>query len=236
MGGATFTPNLYDWRWYQDDAANPVTPYANLNTTYSGTDASTTIFRLRWNVRDSGRKSANNIATSFQYSTDQTNWNTIGTTAAWNFANGQGTNGTILSTNLLASSTASAEYCETAGNSQTFAASAITETDLAISPALSWSSGTTYYFRLVLAGAAVPLDSGKSYPSITLTQSTPQGRVWGAIMKYYNGSQWVECTSTMVHIYTGGSFKECPSSNIKIYRNDNDGITTAGWYPVRFNG
>lgn len=114
--GATFTPRLYDWRWYADDAQDPTSAYANLNTTYSGTDASTTIFRLRWNVRDIGGK-ASNVATTFQYntSTGATGWTSIGTSAAWNFALGQGLGNTTISVTRLASTTDAGEYIETAG-------------------------------------------------------------------------------------------------------------------------
>lgn len=112
------------------------------------------------------------------------------------------------------------------------AASGITETDITLSPAAAWSSGTTYYFRLVLAGSAVSLDTGKSYPSITLTQAAG-AFVWGGILKFYNGSQWTECPSSKFKIYLNSTWTVCPSTNFKIYRPDKD---PAGWYPIRFQG
>lgn len=69
-----------------------------------------------------------------------------------------------------------------------------------------------------------------TFKEVHIGGSTPQ---WGGILKYYNGSSWVECPSSHFKIYLNGQWTICPSTHFKIYRNDFD---PSGWYPIRFQG
>lgn len=69
-----------------------------------------------------------------------------------------------------------------------------------------------------------------TFKEVPIGGSTPQ---WGGILKYYNGSSWVECPSSHFKIYINGQWTICPSTHFKIYRNDFD---PSGWYPIRFQG
>lgn len=161
---------MYDWQWWQDGSAEPVTSFANENTAYT---SPSTYFRLRYNIQDIGGK-AGNVAVTFVYSTDQTNWYSPGSSAAWQFnTNGSALNNTTLSGTKLSSTNASAEYVTIAGTTSTYAASSITEGDISIVAGSSLSNNTLYYFRIVLAGSNVDLASGKSYPQLTINESVP---------------------------------------------------------------
>jgi hypothetical protein len=54
-------------------------------------------------------------------------------------------------------------------------------------------------------------------------------RIYGGILKEYNGSSWVECPSSKMSFYNGASWTVCPSTKFKVYRD-------SAWYQVRRNG
>ncbi len=166
--GATFTPVQMSWQWWQDDAAEPTASYANQDTTFTMSDNGD-ILRLRVTIDDTGGKAANNISLKFEWSTDDSSFNTPGAASAWNYADGAATEGNTLAGLKIDDSVTAGQYVESSGGAGTydFAANATVEFDFAITPGSGVAGGTLYYFRILINDAEVPLEGAHAHPNCT---------------------------------------------------------------------
>ena len=174
MGGGSFVPKQQNWQFWQDNAAEPTSSYEAENTTFTMSDNGD-ILRVRVTLAETGGKGANNVSLKFEYSTDDSSFNTPGAANDWNYANGRATEGDSVTTNKLSDTTGKGEYVETAGGAATFdfAASTSYEFDFAITPGSGVSDSTLYYFRFLVNDAEVVLNTGESHPRCT-TGVTPE--------------------------------------------------------------
>lgn len=165
MGGAVFTPQSCNWRFYAD-GAGPTSPLANENVKPTLAN-NTSIVRLRHNTYEAGGKAANNQGTIIEYSPDAgANWYSLGAAAHWDWADGADANGGTVSSTLLTGSTASGKYIEDASQVVSYGASSYTESDFSVVPTANVLGTTDYLFRVLIGGSAIPLGSGKTYPQV----------------------------------------------------------------------
>lgn len=162
---ATFTPRQKNWKFYENNAAEPTVQVAAENTTAPVNIGN--IYRLRLQIHETGGKQGTNNSFKLQYSTDDTNFTDLGGANVWNYANGAGTNGNATTSYLLTSSNAHGKYIEDASQTQTVGASSYTEIDVAIQ-SVSAAIHTTYYFRAILAGSELLKENPpNTHPSVT---------------------------------------------------------------------
>jgi len=216
MGGS-FIPLSRNWRWYEDNAAEPTVAYAAENTTYTGTLSGSTIFRLRWNWAESGGKSKNNATLDFEYSTDQVAWNTPGPTAAWDYANGLGTDDTTVAGSLLSDTTTLGDYVESAAATFSFGANSENEFDVAIQTGTAHADGSTYYFRAFIDATGVALGSGETYPQIIFTAAVANNFTQKAYRLYPNSDSLDPSSAyTTVENRKAGNFIDASSYRIRV--------------------
>jgi hypothetical protein len=86
-------------------------------------------------------------------------------------------------------------------------------------------NGTNYYWKVNATNA-----TGSSVYTNPWKFTTIIPKIWGGILKYYNGVSWQECTSTQLKFYDGAQWKNCSSGNFKII------CTDSSWYPIRTQG
>lgn len=169
MGGAVYTPKQQNWRWYTDATPDTsMSALANENAKPTLAD-SLNIIRLRVTVAETGGKADNAVTIAIQYDTDSgfSSPQSLGAAPQhWNYANGAGTEGSAVDTQLLTDATTKNEYCESGTNVVAIALSSANEIDIAIVPTASVSNSTTYYFRIVGDGTAIPLNTGETYPQV----------------------------------------------------------------------
>ena len=171
MGGGSFVPKQQNWHWVKDDAAQPTAEWAAEITTFT-MSSNSLILRMRVTIIETGGKGENNISLKFEYSTDDNNWNTPGASAAWNYADGQATEGNTLTTNWCTDTAGKGEYVETSGGAGTMdiVASTSYEFDFAVTPGSSVAGSTLYYFRILINDAEVVLNSGETHPNCTTAE------------------------------------------------------------------
>jgi hypothetical protein len=167
-----FTPKQQNWKWFANDAAEPSTTLAAENAVPT-VATNTAIIRLRLTIAETGAVSGSGAVT-LDYSIDGgSTWTTLGSSALWNYANGLATAGGTTTTFKTTDGITHGLYHESGTLSETWAASAVRELDVAIVPVGATLPLGTYQFRAKIGGTAVPLNTGKSYPSLTL--SVPAG-------------------------------------------------------------
>lgn len=177
-GTGTTTNTLVqgNWKIYYDDGAEPVTPYANENTGAT-LSSNSSIVRIRVDLLQAlaGRTLTN---LKIQYSTDNTNFTDMGAGNAWNWANGQGADGSAVTTFKLSDTTTYLNYIESVQGS-TVATNSLNEFDFAITPTATVSTSTLYYFRFFEGTLSINLGSGKTHPQITTAavDVTPPNRL-----------------------------------------------------------
>ena len=172
MGGKTFTPQQFLWRWYADDGAEPTTALAN--EVVRPTLTNSNIIRLRLQITEMGG-AAGSGAVTLQYSTDDVNFTAFGSSNHWNYANGQATEGNTIAANKLVGGLG--KYHESGTVSESWLASQALEMDFAAQQTGTASAGTIYYFRALIAGVIVPLGSGQSHPQVTTAAAG-----WGMLL------------------------------------------------------
>jgi hypothetical protein len=183
----TFSPKSQNWRWYNDEAnETPSLPLGAENVAPSGIDMGD-IIKLRITVKESAGLGKSGVKFKLQYSTfSDFSQNVLSVEAtsscsvslAWCYANGGGEDNGVITTKVLTDSDAcsggSGSGCGTHNENPTSTstfiqiAGAATEYEFTIINKAA-SANTTYFFRLydVTASAAVPLNSGATYPSLT---------------------------------------------------------------------
>lgn len=173
-----YTPNMNNWQWFADDEdVTPNTSYANEDSSPSGAEFGKGIpLKLRINLTETSGAGEDNSRKVLKWSTDQSTWTLVGEIGATGqhiryFDGGGSDNGTLPS-KLLSDSSAVSLGIHNESNSDSpslsdHPASTTVEFEYCIQIGESATVNTTYYFQLydqVLA-AAIPLGSGKSYPS-----------------------------------------------------------------------
>lgn len=154
-----------NWKWFQNDAAEPVTALANENT--KPTLVNFNIIRCRIRIDCSGTSGSASFVVSMEYSTDNTNWYEFGySPVAWDYADGLATEGVPTTTYKLTGTNAHKAYFESDSYPETFAVGNIAEIDFTIKPTGNIGNLKTYYFRLLLNGNPMDLVSGKTHPQI----------------------------------------------------------------------
>jgi hypothetical protein len=168
--GKTFTPRQQNWKWYQDDAAEPTTQLANENV--KPTLANDNIIRLRVTTAELG--DANGISTTWtlEYSTNDTDFTAFGPSNDWDYANGQATEGNSVAGLKTSDALSNGLYIESATVNYQLGKSDIVEHDFAIQQTANASGNTTYYFRVLIGGTAVPLNSGETHPQVLTAAAT----------------------------------------------------------------
>ena len=171
MASARFEQN--NWRFYENDAAEPTAALANENT--KPTLADDNKLRLRARIdRDSGIPT--NLDLEIQYSTNESDWYNLGAEAHWNWADGLGTEGNITTTFLLTGTDEHGKYYESSGNSEQATSEELIEVDCCIQQTANVSEGTTYYFRFLDSSSEILVASEKTHPQVltyTLASSSP---------------------------------------------------------------
>lgn len=172
MGGGSFIPRQQNWKWFQNDAAEPTTSLAAENT--SPVLADSNIIRLRVTIAETGGKGASGQSTDILYSSDLVSWFSMSASNDWNYANGQATGGNTVTTNKLSDTSNKQKYHESSTVTETWSASTAYEEDWAIQPTIHAKAGTIYYFFIAIAGVEASPNTGKVRPSLT-TAITSKG-------------------------------------------------------------
>ncbi len=180
-----------NWRWY-DDAIHdtPVSPLAAENVA-PGTVAYNDPLKLRITVRDAAGSGVSNVKLRLQYSTSS-DFSTGADYVAeqgqcdptvWCYADGGGTDNTSIQEATLSDAQSCSgglgngcgSYNESGTSTSGFFHFATTrrEYDFTIKQTVG-IAGMVYFFRLVdnTTGTPVPLNTGKSYPSVTVDGGT----------------------------------------------------------------
>ncbi len=172
-----YRPKTQNWRWYSD-ATNetPTTAMAGENVAPSNVANSSTI-KLRITSVETANVAGSNIKFKAQYSQSSTfspasdlveAGNCTGN-STWCYASGGGADNSGITTLVLTDSVASGTHNTSGVSTSTFnpIASTTTEFEFTIKHAGALVN-TTYFFRLfdTTNNRAVPLNTGKSYPSL----------------------------------------------------------------------
>ena len=91
--GKTFTPVQRNWKFFEDDAAEPTTQLANENT-QAPLNNNNDVFRLRVEIAETGDVTSNNTLT-VEYDTNSgfPSPTALGPSAHFDYGNGQATEG-----------------------------------------------------------------------------------------------------------------------------------------------
>lgn len=165
---------IVGWQWYNDAADASMTPLSSANSapTLTGQEMQNTVLRLR--VAISGGAAGSIGSVDLQYDGESAVWRSIeGQTVTSNqegvwfrWANATGTSGSTITTRRLTSSTVSGKYHESVSVSETFAAGAVTEIDLAV--LIHWPpADTPVKFRVLVSGAVIPFATGVNEMGVT---------------------------------------------------------------------
>lgn len=171
--GVAAIPKQENWIIAKDNAPEPTVTFAAENTPITLVP-SDLIARLRQSVKATGNNISNQTW-ALQYSTDQVGWAGLGPTKHWDYQNGQATDGGTTTTFLTTDGNQHGKYHENGTGTETIVINLINEIDTAIGPTKIVDPARLYYFRALITGAAVALDTGKTYAQIT-SAWTPLGK------------------------------------------------------------
>lgn len=173
-----YSASSQNWQWFTDIGnANPSAPAANENVAIERI-ASNTPFKLRMTVK-SGSIIGSNVKLRLQYSTSS-NFSSdvrfvdeIGSTTPWIYANGVDADNAAVTARVLTDSTANATHNESGLSASTYthAINTPAEWEFTVKSNGTAVPGATYYFRLYVVNRPVALETGATYPSITLLDS-----------------------------------------------------------------
>ncbi len=168
---------LGNWRWYKDDAVDPVDPLAPENVAPTLTRDQMQridVLRLRVQIRETGGASDSGTI-DVEYSTNGSDWVQVGAItnrSLFFFGNGQATHGDTIDSQKLTGTDESGLYHENDTLSETVGANNTLEIDLALECNYAVPN-LTYQFRLTENGTPLPVDG---FTQITLKTSTNQIR------------------------------------------------------------
>ncbi len=170
-----------DWKWFEDDAAEPITQLADENTAPTITDFS--IVRLRFVIRNNG-DNTELFTPNLEYSVNESDWFTLNSAAVWNWADGKGTEGDTVTTEKCSTVDDKAKYVESGDQEYSHDDSPLhneNEYDFAIKPTTNVANSTTYYFRVLDASVAQDVRDGYTNPEIAtgdLLRNLRRKAVW----------------------------------------------------------
>lgn len=183
-----YEPRSQAWRFYHDeDVATPQAPAA-LEEVSPATISPNSKLKLRMTINEFDGIQGDNVKMRLQFSEyadfsqDVYDVGEIGSTSAqWRFFDGAGVDNASIAARVLSDSDANATYNESATSQSSYShiANTAAEWEFAIH-AHSASTGTVYYFRPIVRydtlfpgfEKAVPYDSGKSFPSLAVTEAS----------------------------------------------------------------
>lgn len=187
----SFSPESENWRWYDDVSdETPTSPLAAENAAPSTLSDGNTV-KLRWTMHEAagigeaGVKFRLEFATSSDFANAQFVEEQGACTGGsqWCYADGAGADNGVITTGVLSDSDACASgagqgcgtHNESGVSTSTFtqAKNADTEYEFTLEASGALAS-TVYFFRALLTTAttSVPLASGASYPSLSLSSGT----------------------------------------------------------------
>ena len=180
MGKAVFTPLQQNWKFFENNSAEPSVQLASENVKPTLPD-NTSIFRLRLSFYESGGAGFNNGYYKIQHSENESDWTDLGSGADFNYANGLATEDNNITGHLTSDGDALGPYRESVGaTTYDIVANDTPEFDFAIVPTGTVNGGTTYYFRLLtsedgVSYTEVPLNTSETHPQVlTATTATPK--------------------------------------------------------------
>jgi len=142
----TTSPKQGNWRFYQNNAAEPTIALAAENTMPTLVNDS----KLRLRVGCEDALMIINCAWHIQYSTDNASWHNTGADAHWDWADGLGTEGSNITGALLTGSTWAGDYHESSGLYETILDTGIKEIDCCLQQTANASASTKYYFKIII--------------------------------------------------------------------------------------
>ena len=179
---AGYSAQTRNWRWYSDIAnETPVAPYADENTAPTNVDVGNNL-KLRITVGEKNTIPGVDQKFKLQYSLySDFSQGVVDVTATsscvtgWCYVNGVDQDGALISSLLLTDSINKGTHNEAPTTTSTYdpAAGVNTEFEFTLKDVAA-APGSVYFFRLwdVTNSRAVPLVSGKTYPSLTTGNST----------------------------------------------------------------
>lgn len=187
----SFAPKQENWRWYDDETnETPMTPLENENVAPSSV-LNDNIIKLRVTVKEtagigqSGTKFKLQFSTSTDFSTGAVDVSPHFrcSTSQWCYTSGAGADNALISSAVLSDpdpcSGSVGDGCGTHNESGTSTSSFIHKKSAAAEYEFTIVShaaaaNTVYFFRLfdTAASSAVPLDAGKTYPSLSAEGGT----------------------------------------------------------------
>ena len=218
----SYTPMQQNWRWYDDETnETPTTPLAGENVAPANISTSN-IIKLRVSVVETADIGATQVKYRLQYSTSSDFSSAVyvaetlncQSNSAWCYTDGAGVDNATISTKVISDSSACASsagvgcgtHNEFATTSSTFThqKSAITEFEFTLKESGS-AGNTVYFFRLVSAtsGAIVPLNSGKSNPSLSSAAGTLSFTIGGIASSTFTSGTTTTRDSTSLSVPFG---------------------------------
>jgi len=162
--GDAFAPRLGDWQWYEDAVGDPSTSLAAENTQPT-LSSGAPIVRLRVEIVESGGKPSTASYWTLEYSTNASDWVSLGAANHWNWANGGGTDGNNVSGYLVADSgSLLGQYWESTTNTDALSSRAVLEADFAVQETANVQGNTVYYFRV-----GIDVKGALTYPAVDST-------------------------------------------------------------------
>lgn len=169
MTHAVFTPKQHNWRWYENDGAEPTNPLADENVKPTGIQQGD-VLRLRVCIKEEGGAAGSNQDLQVEYSVNETDWYSLGGQGAvdkkWRWKDGLATEHNTIAGAKLSCTTENGAYHEQpCTNFIDIGASVHHEMDITIEN-YNADAETTYYFRIMLEGSEVPLATGSTHPQV----------------------------------------------------------------------
>ncbi len=185
----SFTPKQQNWRWYDDETSETPTSALSSENVSPANVAEANPVKLRVTVAEIADFGESNVklklqfATSSDFSTgarDVVEQGSCTGTSVWCYADGAGIDNGIITTRVLTDSDSCASslgdgcgtHNESGTTTSTFTHKKSTKVEYEFTLVESGASANTvYFFRLYdnTAGAAIPFNSGKTYPSVSTT-------------------------------------------------------------------
>lgn len=218
----SYTPKQQNWRWYDDETnETPTVPLAGENVAPSNISTSN-ILKLRVTVAETADIGATNVKYRLQYSTasdfssavyvaEQANCQI---NSGWCYADGAGVDNALISTSVISDDgpcaasvgTGCGTHNEFGTTTSTFTHQKSTVSEFEFTIKESGSTGNTvYFFRLINAtnGASVPLNTGKSYPSLSSAAATLSFTIGGIASSTFTSGTTTTRDSTSISVPFG---------------------------------
>jgi hypothetical protein len=175
----TFTPKSQNWRLYNDETnETPTNAMAAENAQPIGVRKQNPL-KLRVSIAETGGEQGTDRKFKIQFSTvsdfssgvtDLTEIGSCGDSSLWCYADGVDTNDVAISTRVLTDSAQSGVHNESGIGTSTFdhSANTVAEHEFTMQSRNGVADNQVYYFRAydVTGSAAVPLNTGETYPNV----------------------------------------------------------------------